>query len=268
MPGPDTLRYGGNTCCVEVRLGNRLFIVDAGSGFEAAGRVLDDQGVTRVDLLLSHLHHDHIAGLPFFMPILTGRCSIDIHCGNMGGRTAESALDTMFSPPFFPVTLEQLPTAFRHVGFRAGETLVFDGGIEIATCPLRHPGGATGYRFDHKGRRVCYVSDIEHLDGGPEENVVRFCDGADLVIYDAMFTDDEFDRCRGWGHSTWRAGVELCRAAGAHALAAFHHHKRRDDRAMARLERELARALPGSFAAREGQIVTFAPALALEAASV
>ncbi len=255
MPGPDTVVYGGNTCCVEVRLGTRLFIIDAGSGLEAAGRSLP--GTARIDLLLSHLHHDHVSGLPFFSPILKEKGSLRIFCGNQGGASAKAALDSMFAPPLFPVTLDVLPGSIEHVGFRAGETLSFEDGVRVATCPLRHPGGATAYRFDHGGRRVCYVSDMEHLDAGPDLDVVNFCRGADLVIYDAMFTESELPRCRGWGHSTWNAGVELCRAAGARTLAAFHHHKGHDDAALAGIEASLAAALPGSFVAREGQTLVY-----------
>ena len=260
IPGAETVIYGGNTCCLEVRLGSRLFIVDAGSGFEPAGRALSGGKMPpHVDLLLSHLHHDHVCGLPFFSPILMGKSQLRTFCGNLGGQSAKRPLETLFAPPFFPVTLNDLPGTVEHVGFQAGETLHFEDGIEIATCPLHHPGGATGYRFDHGGRRICFVSDIEHGVGGPDPVVVAFCEEADLVIYDAMFTEAEFRRCLGWGHSTWQAGVALCRAAGARALAAFHHHKRHDDAALAAIEAELAAALPGSFVAREGQTVTLQP---------
>ena len=259
MPGPDTVVYGGNTCCVEIRLGQRVFVIDAGSGFEPAGRALSllGAGSGRIDLLLSHLHHDHISGLPFFSPILKEQGELRVFCGNLDGASAEAALGTMFAPPLFPVTLDVLPGRIVHVGFRAGETLAFDDGVRVATCALRHPGGATGYRFDHGGRRVCYVSDMEHLDSGPDADLVAFCRDADLVIYDAMFTETELPRCRGWGHSTWNAGVLLCRAANARALAAYHHHKAHDDAVLAGIDAELAAALPGSFVAREGQVVAF-----------
>ena len=257
MPGPDTLIFGGHTCCVEVRLGSRLFVVDAGSGFEVAGRAMSRAGPAtgRIDLLLSHLHHDHVSGLPFFSPILGHGGRLRIFCGNQDGDSAEAALGTLFAPPLFPVTLDHLPGSIEHVGFHAGETLTFEDGITVATCPLRHPGGATAYRFDHAGRSVCYVSDMEHLDAGPDAHLVAFCRGADLVIYDAMFTEAELPRCRGWGHSTWGAGVSLCRAAGVGMLAAYHHHKGHDDAALAAIEAQLAEALPGSFVAREGQTI-------------
>ncbi len=261
VPGAGTVVYGGNTCCVEVRVGKRLFIVDAGSGFEPCGKALVGRVPERVDLLLSHLHHDHILGLPFFGPGLLGQCALRIHCGNLGGDSAEKAFDACFAPPLFPIRLGDLPPPIDHVGFRAGETLVFDDGVSVATCPLRHPGGATGFRFDNGGRSVCYVSDIEHGEMGPDPDVVRFCTGADLVIYDAMFTEEQFSRCVGWGHSTWQAGVALCRAAGARALAAYHHHKHHSDADLDRIHADLGAAFPGSFVAREGQGVALRPTL-------
>ena len=261
IPGPSTLVYGGHTCCVEVRLGSRLFVIDAGSGFEAAGVALAKAATcpARVDLLLSHLHHDHIMGLPFFPPMLSNRQALRTFCGNLDGESAAAALNRAFAPPLFPITLDTFPGRYEHVGFKAGDTLTFEDGFKVATCPLRHPGGATGFRFDHGGRSLCYVSDIEHEDSGPDPQVVAFCRDADLVIYDAMFTEAELPRCRGWGHSTWEAGVDLCRASGAKTLAAFHHHKYHDDAAMAAIEADLRRAMPGSFAAREGQTVVFEP---------
>ena len=263
-PGAATVRYGGNTPCVEVRLGARLFIIDAGSGFIAAGEALyrGDAVPATVDVLFSHLHHDHISGLPFFKPALKGQCHIRTFCGNLGGESARDALDTMFAPPLFPVRLEVLPTTFDHRGFKAGETLSVDG-IDIATCPLFHPGGATGYRFDHGGRRVCYISDIEHTEPWPASHLVRFCKGADLIIFDCMYTNGEYSRCRGWGHSTWLAGVALCKAASAKAMAGFHHNPNHDDAILDAVQAEIDNVAPGSFMAREGQMLSFAPRRAL-----
>lgn len=256
-PGPDFLRYGGNTTCVEVRLGNRLFLIDAGSGIEAAGRALLASRPLDFDILLSHLHHDHIVGLPFFPAALDKDCTIRTHCGNLAGASAQAAFDTMFAPPLFPVTLDVLPARFEHKGFRAGETLVFPGGITIRTCPLLHPGGCTAYRFDHGGHSLCYVADLEHQPGVIDPALIELCRGVDLVIYDSMFTDGEYQACRGWGHSTWGAGVSLCQAAGAKALAATHHHIRHTDTILDEVDRELRAIFPGSFLAREGQVITF-----------
>jgi phosphoribosyl 1,2-cyclic phosphodiesterase len=240
-----------------VRCGERLFIVDAGSGLVPLGLDLVGNCPPVVDILLSHLHLDHIGGLPFFKPAMRQGNRVRVHCGNLGGRTAEDALRRVYSPPLFPVTLEQLPGTFEHFGFKAGETLDFADGARVATCALQHPSGATGYRFDHGGRSVCYVSDIEHETPWPPEPLRRFVEGADLVIYDGMFSEAEYGRCRGWGHSTWQAGVALCREAGAKRVALFHLHPLHDDATLLAVESELRKAMPGSFIAREGQSLSF-----------
>lgn len=260
--------FGGQTPCVEVRLGERRFIVDAGSGLAELGLSLLADPPDKVDLLLSHLHHDHISALPFFKPALKASCEVHTYCGNLEGGTAKAPLDRMFSPPLFPVTLDQLPGRFHHHGFRAGETLRFDDGILVRTCPLKHPSGATGYRFDWGGRAVCYVSDIEHETPWPPAELCRFVAGADLVIYDAMFSEDEYCNCVGWGHSTWQAGVHLCRIAGAKAMAMFHLHPMRTDAELRVVEANLAAALPGSFVARQGLALRYEPVLATAAPSL
>jgi phosphoribosyl 1,2-cyclic phosphodiesterase len=251
--------FGGNTPCVEIHCGERLFLIDAGTGIaafgEANGEVLPD----RVDVLLSHLHLDHVSGLPFFKPaVLARERTIHTHCGNLGGDSAEAALNRLFSPPIFPICLEQLPASFQHHGFRAGETLQF-GDVRVRTILLNHPGGATGYRFDHGGRSVCYISDLEHSDPWPDPGLVAFVTGADLVIYDGMFTESEYSYCRGWGHSTWQKGVDLCRAANAHALAIFHLYPGHDDDYLRILEAQLKSIMPTAFVARERQTIAFDP---------
>lgn len=257
-PGREYMRYGGNTACVEVRVGSRLFIVDAGSGIADAGKALMDHVPDGFDILLSHLHHDHIAGLPFFTPALKTETEIRLHCGNLDGGSGEDALGRMFGPPLFPVSLSALPSHFSYHGFRAGASLDFGDGVVVRTCLLDHPGGATAFRFDYGGRSLCYISDVEHRPGIIDDDLVAFCDRADLVIYDTMFNESEFMNCRGWGHSTWAAGVELCRAAGARTLAATHHHMRHTDDMLDEVAAQLKLALPGSFVAREGQTVRLA----------
>jgi phosphoribosyl 1,2-cyclic phosphodiesterase len=256
--GPGYREFGGHTPCVEVRCGERLFIVDAGTGLTALGTQLGTDAPKECDILLSHLHLDHIGGLPFFKPALIGDRLIRTHCGNLGGQSAKAALERVYSPPIFPVRLDQLPSRFEHVGFKAGETLRFGDGHRVDTQPLKHPDGATGYRFAHGGRIVCYISDIEHGEAWPPEDLVRFVAGADLVIYDGMFSEEEYPRCRGWGHSTWEKGVALCRAADAKALAIFHLHPAHDDAFLRAAEAEMKKVMPTAFVAREGQAVTLA----------
>jgi phosphoribosyl 1,2-cyclic phosphodiesterase len=251
--------FGGNTPCVEIRCGQRLFVVDAGSGLAAFGAELGTGAPQEIDILLSHLHLDHVGGLPFFKPALMSDRHLRLYCGNLRGETAEAALDRLFSPPLFPISLSQLPGQVEHIGFKAGETLHFRDGASVRTIPLNHPGGATGYRFDHRGRAVCYVSDIEHTEPWPPPELAAFIEGADLVVYDGMFSETEYLRCQGWGHSTWQKGVALCRAAGVEGLAVFHLHPAHDDAHLRLVESEIVDAMPGAFLAREGSTLTFPP---------
>lgn len=254
-------KFGGNSPCVEIWCGNRLFIVDAGSGIVPLGmRLLGQDAIRSVDILLSHLHVDHVVGLPFFKPAHREGWTVRTYTGNLNGESGKAALDRMYSPPLFPLMLDQFPCRFEHIGFHAGETLTFADGAQIATCPLDHPGGATAYRFDHGGRRICYVSDLEHREDWPPSQLVDFVAGADLVIFDAMFTEAEYRGCRGWGHSTCAAGLALCKASEAKAMAAFHLNPWHDDAFLEERGKVIEDCLPGSFVAREGMTLSY-PAL-------
>ena len=249
--------FGGNTPCVEVHCGERLFVVDAGSGICALGGKLAESGPKEIDVVLSHLHLDHVGGLPFFKPALMPDRQIRLYCGNLRGESAEEAFLRLFSPPLFPVSLAQLPGNVQQIGFKAGDDLVFPDGARCRTTPLNHPGGATGYRFDHGGHAICYISDIEHTDPWPPEELSEFVRGSDLIIYDGMFSETEYIRCQGWGHSTWQKGVALAKAAGVPHLAVFHLHPQHDDAYLHKVEAEIKEAMPGAFLAREGSELSF-----------
>lgn len=257
--GPRFVEFGNHTPCVEVRCGSRLFIIDAGTGISALGAELQNDVPDEIDILFSHLHLDHVGGLPFFKPAVLGPRLIRTHCGNLQGESAKAALERLFAPPLFPVRLEQLPARFDHRGFLAGETLSFEDDRLVATHPLYHPDGATGYRFEHRGRVACYISDIEHSNPWPPPKLVEFVAGADLVMYDGMFTEAEYPRCQGWGHSTWQKGVEMARAAGVKALAICHLYPYHDDDDLRGIEAAMQAAMPSAFIARERQKLAFSP---------
>ena len=260
--GPQFVEFGGHTACVEIRCGERLFIVDAGTGIAALGAELGPTAPETIDILFSHLHLDHVGGLPFFKPALLSRTRvIRTYCGNLDGDSAMAPLERLFSPPLFPVRLGQLPAQFEHTGFKAGETLTFEDGAVVQTHSLNHPGGATGYRFGHGGRSVCYISDLEHSEPWPDPDLMAFVRHADLMIYDGMFSENEYPNCRGWGHSTWHKGVELAQAAGVKALAIFHLYPGHDDASIKAAEAEMQVLMPTAFVARERQSVSLAPVL-------
>jgi phosphoribosyl 1,2-cyclic phosphodiesterase len=234
--------------------GGRRFIVDAGSGIMQLNDGLNPQAGDHFDILLTHLHHDHVMGLMAFQPCFTPGATVHLYCGNLDGGTAEVPLRRLFSPPLFPLTFDELPATLRFIGFTAGEILPF-GGVTIRTHFLNHPGGATGYRFETAGRAAVVLTDLEHLEAGPGADLVAFCRNADLIVYDATWDVADYPRFRGWGHSTWAEGAKLARAARVPRLACFHHAPDYDDARIAAMEIALQAEFAGGFFAREGQVL-------------
>jgi len=256
-PGPDTVRYGGNTSCVEIRCGEALFILDAGTGLRPLGYKLAKEGPLDADLFLSHTHFDHVSGLPFFGPAFLPANRFRFWAGHLKPQGMElcDVLCEMMTPPLFPVPIEIFKADISYRDFRSGDTLSPRPGVTLRTAPLNHPNGATGYRFEHDGRSVCYITDTEHTGQGPDPVIAELIAGSDLVIYDSTYTDEEYPRFRNWGHSTWEEGVRLCEAAGAGRLAIFHHDPSHDDLAMDAIAEAAARRRPGTLVAREGMTI-------------
>ncbi len=256
-PGPDTVKYGGNTPCVEVRCGGRVLMFDAGTGARALGQRLVADGDTDVDLFLSHTHIDHIIGFPFFCFAARRENTLRVWAGHLKPDSSiESVMRTFMCTPLFPVPVDFLEAAIEFKDFSAGETLVLDETTTIRTTPLNHPGRATGYRVEHDGKAICYITDTEHRPGNPDRNIRDLIAGADIVIYDAMYSDEELKTYQGWGHSTWQECLRLCRDAGVKVPVIFHHLPGRDDKSLDDLAVRVAREYPGALIAREGVTLT------------
>jgi phosphoribosyl 1,2-cyclic phosphodiesterase len=249
-------RYGGNTSCVEVNVGDEVIIFDSGTGIRPLGADLLRRDIRRSTLLLSHTHWDHIQGFPFFAPAFDPKRSFRILAGHLPRSVGgiRSVLAGQMAEPNFPVPLEIMRGALTFEDFSAGDEFELSPGVQIKTASLNHPNGATGYRIEHKGASVCYVTDTEHVPGQLDENILGLIEGADLFIYDSTYTDDEFPAKVGWGHSTWQEAVRLAKAAKVRRLAIFHHEPDHDDKFMKRVEAEASKLLPSSFVARERMV--------------
>lgn len=253
-PGPATVRYGGNTSCVEVRCGEHRLIFDAGTGLRVLGGAFGNDHGLEAHVFLSHTHIDHVAGFPFFRPAYSQKNRFQFWAGHLGGRTGalQAVLADLMKAPIFPVPMDIMHACIAFHDFSAGQVLEPAPGLVIRTAPLNHPNGATGYRVEYDGRSVCYVTDTEHRESGLDQAIVALIRGAEIVIYDAMYTDREYQRFKGWGHSTFHEGVKLCEAAGAGRLVAFHHDPEHDDQMLDRIAAALEEARPGSLVAHEG----------------
>ena len=255
-PGPDTNVYGGNTPCIEIRCGDRVFVFDAGTGIRELGPMLETDGITDVDIFLSHTHIDHIAGFPFFSFAFNPGNRLRVWSGHLeAGLATEHVLRQFMCPPLFPVPPDIFTSKVSYHDFRAGETLSPHPGVSLRTAALNHPQNATGYRVDYDGRSICYVTDTEHVSGTPDRNILALIEGADIVIYDGMFTDAEYPTYKGWGHSTWEEGARLCEAAGVGTYVIFHHLPGRTDVELDRIATLAEAAHPGALVAREGMVL-------------
>ncbi len=256
-PGAETLRYGGNTSCVEVRCGEKILIFDGGTGLRRLGNALSmEDGPREIALFYSHTHLDHIIGLPFFAPCYDPRYRIRIWSGHLEPPFGiKAVLKKMMAAPFFPIPLGIFAARLEFVDFAAGDEIAPHPGVRLSTAPLNHPNGATGYRLDYGGKSVAYLTDTEHRPEGHDPQVARLAAGADLMIYDAAYTDAEYPAHKDWGHSTWQEGVRLAEASGARRLVLFHHDPGHDDAFLDEVAAAAAARRPGTLVAREGMVL-------------
>jgi len=252
-PAAANTRFGSDTSCIEVRCGDRVLVLDAGTGIVGCGRKLCCEDVRDLDILFTHCHFDHIMGLPFMFPLYTEEAVVRLHAGHFLDETScRSMVERFMCPPYFPVTPKQFTARIDYRDFRPPDVLTLADDICVRTVRLNHPNGAVGYRIEYAGRSFCYITDTEHEPGKPDAAIRNFIAGSDLMIYDCMYTDEEFPTFQGFGHSTWQEGVRLCRAAGVANLVIFHHDISRTDAWLEALATTARNAFPGAIVARTG----------------
>lgn len=255
-PGPDTVRYGGNTTTLEIRAGDRTVLIDAGSGARGMGQAVAARGLDRVDLFFTHTHFDHVCGLPFFAPVYMPQVEVTLWAGHLGsqGLRLQTVLEDMMIGPLFPVPLTSL-AGVVYRDFAAGDRHVLGDGVAVETAPLNHPNGATGYRVEYGGRAIAIVTDTEHPAEGLDPNVIRLARDADIMVYDAMYSEATYPNHVGWGHSTWEKCLEVAAAAGVATPIVFHHEPGSTDDALDAIAVAAAARYPGALVAREGTTV-------------
>lgn len=260
--GPETARYGGNTACVSVRAADgTLVILDLGTGVRYLGNILTDRPFHGT-ALVTHLHWDHVQGLPFCRPLLCAGSSLTVHGPAHDGVGFDEGFDALMRPPFFPVTRAQLP---GDVTLRTITPGVHDiAGAKVTALAVPHTDTTYGYRIERDGRSVAYVSDHQQpADGGSVDRaVLDLCDGVDVLIHDAQFTPEEFAAKSTWGHCTIEYAVHVAAVAGVGRLVLFHHDPSHDDDTLDALV-QAARDLPSAvgfeiLAAHEGLTLSLA----------
>lgn len=292
VSGPDVLKFGGNTSCLEVRANGHLIILDAGTGLVSLGDDLirehdsydadpDARVPIRAVLLLSHAHHDHTQGFPFFKPAYLGTSVFHIFGPRMFNQDFRDIMSRAMLAPLFPVDLDEMKSTrnihnieeYMHIALEPGDPhpqisdIYRDPTVEHSPSAvliknlrnLAHPkGGCVNYRIEANGRSLVYATDVEGFVGG-DARLISFARGTDLLIHDSQYLPEEYSGLpvptQGYGHSTYEMACEVARAAEVGQLALFHHDPSHDDEALRRKEAAARKQFASTFAAHEGMEV-------------
>jgi len=256
MPGSEYSKYGGNTACVEVRAADKILIIDAGSGLKPLGNRLLREMPLEAHLFISHYHWDHIQGLPFHAPIFVPGNRYHLYGEARGKRSLRQILAGQMRYPYFPVGPEVFLAKILYHTIRAGNAIRL-GPVRVQTAALNHPQDATAYRVNYAGKSVVYCSDMEH-NSRMLKQTADLIRGTDLLIYDAAYTEEEYQGKTGtgakvgWGHSTWTEAIRVAKQLQVKRLVIFHHDAMHTDPVTDRLVKRARLDFPRLEAAREG----------------
>jgi len=256
-PQAENLRYGGNTSCVEVRVGDRIFVFDCGTGFRALGQSLRHEFNGRpvaAHVFVSHFHWDHIQGIPFFGPLYDRAENRFLFHSSSQNSSLKRVMEEQMAAPYFPVGMSEMKA--HRTFYDLQGTMKLDD-VTVQALPLNHPQGCTGFRLETKEGVVVYATDNEPGDVNFDKNVRKLAAGADVLIYDAQYLPEEYQaQKRGWGHSHWREAVNVVMESGAKELVLYHHDPDHDDRCLDQVVKEARNYYPNVRAAAEGMEIT------------
>lgn len=263
ITAPEFARYGGDTTSILVEgEGEEKIALDAGTGIRALGERLGQaENPSSLLILMTHYHLDHLIGLPLFRPLYDGKWKITVAATGRAGKTPKEIIPRILAQPFWPLQIDNLDARveFRTLAGAASRRPLKHGALEIRWAPMHHPGGCTAYRVDEpsSGASFVFATDGEWKEFSPEEKEAfrRLCaepGPPGLLVFDGQFSAENYEKFRGWGHSTWSDAVEAARAAGAPRLLITHHAPENDDLYLDGIEAELRKLMPAARLGRGG----------------
>lgn len=262
-PGKETVRYGGNTSCVEMQVGKERLIFDGGTGLRLLGQSMLTEMPIEAHLFFTHTHWDHIQGFPFFTPAFKRDNIFHIYgIPAPNGATIKQRLHDQMLHPNFPVPLQIMQGGLQFYDLEMGEVIEI-GDVRIETGRLNHPGEAVGYRVSWRNFSVAFITDTEHFPHHLDQEVLQLARQADVLIIDSTYTDAEYydtDNSKvGWGHSTWQEAVKVAKAAQVKQLVLFHHDPAHIDQQLDAIAQEAALEFPATVLAYEGLVIELRP---------
>lgn len=257
VSGERFIRFGGNTTCVVFEHEGEYIIIDGGTGLKAFGDSLAGQPINAT-LFFTHVHWDHIQGLPFFGPAFHPASQLKVRGVSRDGWEFRNILSLQMTPPTFPVSLDVLSGVKDIDDFSVNEEHQY-GVFTVTAVEQNHPDGVVVYKIEAGGHQVVFATDVEHGGEQLDDRLIELCKGSDLIIHDAQYTREEYygqsgPSRKGWGHSMWTEAIELAELSGVNRLALFHHDPSRFDEGVDEIERQARERLPGAFASREGTV--------------
>lgn len=231
-------------------------VLDAGTGIRNLGHDIMQRKLRHkyITIAFSHFHWDHIQGLPFFEPAYSKEFKIQLMALGLGRKVQnlEKVFEDQMREEYFPVELKKMGALFRFMLADKSTTEIL--GAEMSTCKLKHPGGSYGYKLTYNGKTIVICTDVEHGDS-IDQNVVDFASGADVLIHDAQYTDEELERHRGWGHSTFNQALDVAEQSGVERLIMTHHDPDHDDQFLTKMEKVCQDRMKNCSLAREGMLI-------------
>lgn len=255
VSGAPYQRYGGRTSCFALERPDGLLIIDAGTGIASLGEVLVRRTtLPPIRILFTHVHLDHIIGLPTFKPFFRKDARITLMGYSTPSGRWRHALSTIFGKPFWPVELSEVDATVRFEDL-AGRGPRWLCGMQVSWCRVQHPQGALSYRLDTSDGVIVIATDREHGNRRLSRTFLTFCRGADLLLHDAQYTPADYPRHRGWGHSTWEQAARVAKAARVGTLVLTSHDPTRTDADVERIIGQTRRIFPHTVGAAEGLVL-------------
>lgn len=248
VSGKEYMEYGGNTTCIALETDSRLTVLDCGTGMQSLQKeYFEGKGYKEADIFISHIHWDHVQGIPFFSPFFNKECRFRLYGECRKGMTFQEQIESILTSPMFPVKAEALLADMGYRDVECGRTIETPF-YSVDTVRLNHPNICTGYCFHIAGKKICSIIDCENAG----EEIHRFAMDSDLLMLDAQYTDEEYPAKRGWGHSSYESCLSFARECRAKKAALVHHDPFRNDRMLKELQETAEEILPGTVFAYDG----------------